>query len=127
MGSHLLMSACWLGVIITRPLTLGDVSLECFVSIGCILEYCRHMKPTYNRLCFFRIQVPASVRVRRESVPKLKPKAVVTVPTQIAPTAPRPPGVVKPVTIDDTYSAFLEDMKLLGAFGQGQEGADPFA
>lgn len=85
------------------------------------------MDPTYFRLCFFWIQVPASVRVRRESAPKLKPKAVITVPTQVAPTAPRPTGVVKPVTIDDTYSAFLEDMKLLGAFGQGQEGADPFA
>jgi hypothetical protein len=66
--------------------------------------------------------VPASVRVRRENAPKLKPKHAPVSATQVSTSVPRPPGVVKPVgTIDDTYSAFLEDMKLLGAFGEGQE------
>lgn len=68
-------------------------------------------------------QVPASVRVRRENAPKFKPKPAPVAAAQVTTSAPRPAGVgvVKPVTIDDTYSAFLEDMKLLGAFGEGQE------
>lgn len=68
-------------------------------------------------------QVPASVRVRRENAPKFKPKPAPQVTAAQVPTSvPRPnTGVVTPVTIDDTYSAFLEDMKLLGAFGEGQE------
>jgi len=67
-------------------------------------------------------QVPASVRVRRENAPKFKPKPAPVTGAQISTSVPRPAGVVKPVTIDDTYSAFLEDMKLLGAFGEGQDG-----
>jgi len=67
-------------------------------------------------------QVPASVRVRRENAPKFKPKPAPVIAAQESTSSvPRPSGVVKPVTIDDTYSAFLEDMKLLGAFGEGQE------
>lgn len=66
-------------------------------------------------------QVPASVRVRRENAPKVKPKATPLTAPQVTPSAPRPPGAAKPGTIDDSYSAFLEDMKLLGAFGEGQE------
>lgn len=66
--------------------------------------------------------VPASVRVRRESaLPKSKPK------TSTVPTSNRPilaPPVAKqestgsssaPKSIDDSYMAFLEDMKALGA------------
>uniref|UniRef100_A0A7I4DHP1 Uncharacterized protein n=1 Tax=Physcomitrium patens TaxID=3218 RepID=A0A7I4DHP1_PHYPA len=64
--------------------------------------------------------VPASVRVRRENAPKVKPKTVSAISAQVA-SVLQPPRVVKPTTIDDTYSAFLEDMKLLGAFGEGQE------
>ncbi|KAK3006803.1 hypothetical protein RJ639_015764 [Escallonia herrerae] len=72
--------------------------------------------------------VPASVRVRRESaVPKAKPKPLLT---SMTTTASRPiaatPTVVKqepvstslapkPQSIDDSYMAFLEDMKELGA------------
>ncbi|KAK9104834.1 hypothetical protein Scep_021678 [Stephania cephalantha] len=70
--------------------------------------------------------VPASVRVRRETaVHKSKPKPQLT--TVI--TAPQPAAHVpvrtsqqvsssstpKPQTIDDSYMAFLEDMKALGA------------
>ncbi|GAB4845549.1 hypothetical protein Ancab_038954 [Ancistrocladus abbreviatus] len=71
--------------------------------------------------------VPASVRVKRESaVLKPKPKASLSTTTMIA-TQPAPPFVVKPVSInassimpkaqsiDDSYTAFLEDMKALGA------------
>ncbi|KAG0592610.1 hypothetical protein M758_1G259900 [Ceratodon purpureus] len=65
--------------------------------------------------------VPASVRVRRENAPKVKPKATPLTAPQVTPSVPRPPGAAKPGTIDDSYSAFLEDMKLLGAFGEGQE------
>lgn len=66
-------------------------------------------------------QVPASVRVRRENAPKYKPKPAPLSAPQVTLPAPRPPGAAKPGTIDDTYTAFLEDMKLLGAFGEGQE------
>jgi WW domain-binding protein 11 len=79
--------------------------------------------------------VPASVRVRRETaVQKGKPKPVVSLAPARA-VAVNPPGFVrqeasllvnrnlsssasaaaKPQSIDDSYSAFLEDMKALGA------------
>ncbi|KAJ6764169.1 WW DOMAIN-BINDING PROTEIN 11 [Salix koriyanagi] len=69
--------------------------------------------------------IPASVRVRREAViPKPKPKAG-TLTTAVA-TRPTAPTTVKPESttsssapksrsIDDSYMAFLEDMKTLGA------------
>ncbi|XP_009766509.1 protein EARLY FLOWERING 5-like [Nicotiana sylvestris] len=67
--------------------------------------------------------VPASVRVRRESaVPKPKPKSLNTI---IVNQPAVTPAVVKhestsasapkPQSIDDSYTAFLEDMKALGA------------
>ncbi|KAH7426294.1 hypothetical protein KP509_11G094100 [Ceratopteris richardii] len=62
--------------------------------------------------------VPASVLVRRETVQRPKPKPSVTVhttihaPAKVQPAQPAP----KPQSIDDSYSAFLEDMKALGAF-----------
>lgn len=71
--------------------------------------------------------VPASVRVRRETaVQKTKPKPQLSAPT----SAPRPsvgpavtgkseaaaaPSAPKGQSIDDSYMAFLEDMKALGA------------
>ncbi|PHT46200.1 hypothetical protein CQW23_15358 [Capsicum baccatum] len=67
--------------------------------------------------------VPASVRVRRESaLPKPKPKSstAVTI-TQPAVTPPvvkhesTSASAPKPQSIDDSYTAFLEDMKALGA------------
>lgn len=73
-------------------------------------------------------QVPASVRVRRETaVQKGKPKPVVssvagpTRPAAAAPAVVRQESVnssaaqPKPQSIDDSYTAFLEDMKALGA------------
>ncbi|KAJ8772159.1 hypothetical protein K2173_027336 [Erythroxylum novogranatense] len=70
--------------------------------------------------------VPASVRVRREAAaPKPKPKA--TVPSTTAPiTRAAALAIIKPESanlssasktksIDDSYTAFLEDMKALGA------------
>ncbi|KAH8486779.1 hypothetical protein Peur_069811 [Populus x canadensis] len=69
--------------------------------------------------------VPASVRVRREAaIPKPKPKAVTS--TTAVATRPAAPTTVKPdstnsssaprsKSIDDSYTAFLEDMKALGA------------
>lgn len=65
------------------------------------------------------LQVPASVRVRRENMmAKSKPKSVVI--PMIVPTN-RPPGptAIRSNAIDDSYSAFLEDMKALGAFDEG--------
>lgn len=70
--------------------------------------------------------VPASVRVRREiAAPKAKPKPSVstisTVPGQAAPSVVKPELVnpsaaaARPQSIDDSYMAFLEDMKALGA------------
>nr|XP_043614864.1 protein EARLY FLOWERING 5 [Erigeron canadensis] len=72
--------------------------------------------------------VPASVRVRRETaVPKTKPKpsvSSVSVSPHPAPvlTVPKEPTVkvstssaAKPPSVDDSYMAFLEDMKALGA------------
>ncbi|WOG99535.1 hypothetical protein DCAR_0518888 [Daucus carota subsp. sativus] len=70
--------------------------------------------------------VPASVRVRRESaVPKLKPKpplssaAAATLPKAAPAVAKKESGTsssaLKPQSIDDSYMAFLEDMKALGA------------
>ncbi|KAL1541563.1 protein EARLY FLOWERING 5-like isoform X1 [Salvia divinorum] len=70
--------------------------------------------------------VPASVRVRRESalpLPKAKPKT--TTPTASNRPIVAPPvakqastgssSASKPQSIDDSYMAFLEDMKALGA------------
>ncbi|RHN63584.1 putative WW domain binding protein [Medicago truncatula] len=74
--------------------------------------------------------VPASVRVRRETaVTKTKPKPLVstvsvatsrTVPVTLGPTIVKPESVSsssspKAPSIDDSYTAFLEDMKALGA------------
>ncbi|PIA40235.1 hypothetical protein AQUCO_02500141v1 [Aquilegia coerulea] len=70
--------------------------------------------------------VPASVRVRRETVAqKAKPKPPVST-VNVAPrvAAPSPVGTFQAVnsssapkihSVDDSYSAFLEDMKALGA------------
>jgi len=72
--------------------------------------------------------VPASVRVKRESaLPKPKPKAqqqqqqssspsiskpsVTLIRSDVQPSSSAP----KPPSIDDSYMAFLEDMKELGA------------
>ncbi|KAL8123517.1 hypothetical protein AgCh_011478 [Apium graveolens] len=70
--------------------------------------------------------IPASVRVRRESaVPKLKPKPSVssvtaaTLPKAAPAVAKKESGTSssapKPQSTDDSYMAFLEDMKALGA------------
>ncbi|XP_011087193.1 formin-like protein 14 isoform X2 [Sesamum indicum] len=68
--------------------------------------------------------VPASVRVRRESaLPKPKPKASTVLPTNRSIVAPpvvkqdstSASSAPKPQSIDDSYMAFLEDMKALGA------------
>lgn len=69
--------------------------------------------------------VPASVRVRRETAaPKGKSKPTISsMTTTIKPAAPAPMKPVstsssaapKPQSIDDSYMAFLEDMKALGA------------
>ncbi|CAL5198328.1 unnamed protein product [Lathyrus oleraceus] len=71
--------------------------------------------------------VPASVRVRRETaMTKTKPKPSVSTSTSRTVFAPPGPTIVKPdsvssssapkaPSIDDSYSAFLEDMKALGA------------
>ncbi|VVB17779.1 unnamed protein product [Arabis nemorensis] len=72
--------------------------------------------------------VPASVRVRRESATVTKPKPKTSIasslsftPRAMASAAPvkvesaKAPAASKPQSIDDSYSAFLEDMKALGA------------
>ncbi|KAL0357530.1 UNVERIFIED_CONTAM: protein EARLY FLOWERING 5 [Sesamum calycinum] len=68
--------------------------------------------------------VPASVRVRRESaLPKPKPKTSTGLPTNRPIVAPpvvkqdsaSSSSAPKPQSIDDSYMAFLEDMKALGA------------
>ncbi|KAI3941250.1 hypothetical protein MKX01_029824 [Papaver californicum] len=73
--------------------------------------------------------VPASVRVRRETaIQKTKPKApqlAQTTATPQAAAAPvaairksetvKPSNAPKPQSVDDSYMAFLEDMKALGA------------
>ncbi|KAI3464011.1 hypothetical protein Pfo_020674 [Paulownia fortunei] len=68
--------------------------------------------------------VPASVRVRRESaLPKPKPKASTVLPANrhiVAPSVAKQEPISsssapKPQSIDDSYMAFLEDMKVLGA------------
>lgn len=76
-------------------------------------------------LLFFNLQVPASVRVRRESATVTKPKPKTSIATSLsftpramASTAPvkvESSATSKPPSIDDSYSAFLEDMKALGA------------
>uniref|UniRef100_A0A453BL49 Uncharacterized protein n=1 Tax=Aegilops tauschii subsp. strangulata TaxID=200361 RepID=A0A453BL49_AEGTS len=77
--------------------------------------------------------VPASVRVKRESaLPKPKPKAQQQQQQSSAPSysalkpsvtpiksAAQPsPSASKPQSIDDSYMAFLEDMKQLGALDE---------
>ncbi|XVE57033.1 hypothetical protein DITRI_Ditri04bG0059000 [Diplodiscus trichospermus] len=69
--------------------------------------------------------VPASVRVRRETAaPRAKPKPLP--PSMTTTTKPLAPTILKqeptslssaprPQSIDDSYTAFLEDMKALGA------------
>jgi hypothetical protein len=75
---------------------------------------------------FESLQVPASVRVKRESaLPKLKPKvqqqqsstASISKPsvTLIRSDAQPSSAAPKPPSMDDSYMAFLEDMKELGA------------
>ncbi|CAK9158367.1 unnamed protein product [Ilex paraguariensis] len=69
--------------------------------------------------------VPASVRVRRESAlpkAKLKPSLSTVAPATLSPAAPvgkqetgNSSSALKPQSIDDSYMAFLEDMKALGA------------
>lgn len=74
-------------------------------------------------LYFCDTQVPASVRVKRESaLPKSKPKASTSTAVSQPPvvSVPKPESVTsapapKPQSIDDSYMAFLEDMKALGA------------
>ncbi|MCO5562111.1 hypothetical protein L7F22_015737 [Adiantum nelumboides] len=63
--------------------------------------------------------VPASVLVRREPIQRMKPKSSITVTSSTIHAAPRlqpAQPAPKPQSIDDSYSAFLEDMKALGAF-----------
>lgn len=77
---------------------------------------------------FWVLQVPASVRVRRESAaPKAKPKPSVSSVSVVSQPAPTPTvlkqptvkvsssSAAKPPSVDDSYMAFLEDMKALGA------------
>ncbi|CAI0399154.1 unnamed protein product [Linum tenue] len=73
--------------------------------------------------------VPASVRVRRETFAVAKPKPKVTAPSAVTMSTrpvvstvlkPEPPSATAGVapkgkSVDDSYSAFLEDMKALGA------------
>jgi WW domain-binding protein 11 len=65
--------------------------------------------------------VPASVLLRRESAQKVKPKSIVTS-ISLAPVsktkADSVQPVAKPQSIDDSYVAFLEDMKALGALDE---------
>eukprot|EP01018_Ginkgo_biloba_P025003 Gb_27823 [translate_table: standard] len=62
--------------------------------------------------------VPASVRVRRETSQKVKPKSA-AVPGALGTVSMVKPDSVQPVSkpqsIDESYVAFLEDMKALGA------------
>jgi len=75
---------------------------------------------------FESLQVPASVRVKRESaLPKPKPKvqqqqsstASISKPSVTLIRSDAQPSSVapKPPSMDDSYMAFLEDMKELGA------------
>ncbi|KAG2326940.1 hypothetical protein Bca52824_009668 [Brassica carinata] len=63
--------------------------------------------------------VPASVRVRRESAAVTKPKPKTSsyggfcCTVKVEPT--KAAAASKPQSIDDSYTAFLEDMKALGA------------
>uniref|UniRef100_A0A0D6R0B5 Wbp11/ELF5/Saf1 N-terminal domain-containing protein n=1 Tax=Araucaria cunninghamii TaxID=56994 RepID=A0A0D6R0B5_ARACU len=67
--------------------------------------------------------VPASVRVRRETVQKVKPKSTVAA-SSLGPVfkakSDSVQPVAKPQSIDDSYVAFLEDMKALGALDDGK-------
>eukprot|EP01018_Ginkgo_biloba_P010573 Gb_16103 [translate_table: standard] len=62
--------------------------------------------------------VPASVRVRRETSQKVKPRSTVA-PSSLGPVSSGKlesvQPVAKPQSIDESYVAFLEDMKALGA------------
>lgn len=61
--------------------------------------------------------VPASVLVRREPTQRAKPKSLVAVESTIHVARVQPThSAPKPQSMDDSYSAFLEDMKALGAF-----------
>jgi hypothetical protein len=73
------------------------------------------------------LQIPASVRVKRESaLPKPKPKfqqsstssvskpSVALIKSEAQPSSSAP----KPQSMDDSYMAFLEDMKQLGALDE---------
>jgi hypothetical protein len=78
-------------------------------------------------LLFSFEQVPASVRVRRESAPpKGKPKPQVSASATASSLRPSPaaagklestatPAGPKGQSVDDSYMAFLEEMKELGA------------
>ncbi|TVU41335.1 hypothetical protein EJB05_14842 [Eragrostis curvula] len=70
--------------------------------------------------------VPASVRVKRESaLPKPKPKVQQSATSSASKSSvtlikseAQPSSVPKPQSIDDSYMAFLEDMKQLGALDE---------
>lgn len=82
----------------------------------------------FSSLILDLLQIPASVRVKRESaLPKSKPKPSTTVVAnqpmftaavlkQESTSSSHQP---KPQSIDDSYMAFLEDMKALGALDGG--------
>ncbi|KZV21703.1 formin-like protein 5 [Dorcoceras hygrometricum] len=80
-------------------------------------------KPLAQHTPELTAMVPASVRVRRESaLPKPKSKSSAVLPTNrpIASPATKQESITsssaaKPQSIDDSYTAFLEDMKALGA------------
>ncbi|XP_075516627.1 protein EARLY FLOWERING 5-like isoform X1 [Primulina tabacum] len=80
-------------------------------------------KPLAQHTPELTAMVPASVRVRRESaLPKPKSKSSAVLPTNrsIASPAKKQESITsssatKPQSIDDSYTAFLEDMKALGA------------
>ncbi|KAF2316010.1 hypothetical protein GH714_040805 [Hevea brasiliensis] len=83
-------------------------------------------RPLAQHTAELTAMVPASVRVRRETaVPKSKPKPTVSTasaavirpaaPTIMKPESTKLPPAPKTQSIDDSYMAFLEDMKALGA------------
>ncbi|XP_073059632.1 protein EARLY FLOWERING 5-like [Primulina eburnea] len=80
-------------------------------------------KPLAQHTPELTAMVPASVRVRRESAlpkPKSKSSAVLPINRSIASPVKKQESITsssatKPQSIDDSYTAFLEDMKALGA------------
>ncbi|XP_073023944.1 protein EARLY FLOWERING 5-like isoform X2 [Primulina eburnea] len=80
-------------------------------------------KPLAQHTPELTAMVPASVRVRRESaLPKPKSKSSAVLPTNRPIASPSikqesitSSSATKPQSIDDSYTAFLEDMKALGA------------